>query len=372
MLFDAHLVHAESGRRVVRVSARRGEERLGSALGEGETAEEAEDRALQRLLQRLRGAGGNDGMAPPLPALRRSPPPVSRPPAARPDQRQEAGSDQLPALRRSTAAASLPPLERPDQRPDGPAATAAAIPAAESTQLALAPATIPPVGGALPPPPAVAPGGPPAAASGAAIPAVVWAEPSAPWPEMPETDTPGLAPAPQPGPLTEDAAGGAAAAEPDPQEEPPADPEDWSSELAALDLQLRRLGWDRQQEGIYLQRAFSHPSRSRLTRYSDLQGYLAALEGLEPGADPALAPVPLRRADLLVQGDALLSRLGWSPDQGRAFLERHLQRISRRQLSDAQLLAFNMLLEGELLAGGGDPAGGGGADPPLDGAAGGV
>ena len=69
----------------------------------------------------------------------------------------------------------------------------------------------------------------------------------------------------------------------DPQEEPAPDPEDWSGELAALDLQLRRLGWDRQQEGIYLQRAFSHPSRIRLTRYGDLLSYLNALEAMDAG-----------------------------------------------------------------------------------------
>jgi hypothetical protein len=136
-----------------------------------------------------------------------------------------------------------------------------------------------------------------------------------------------------------------------PQEEPPADPEDWSQELTAIDLQLRRLGWTREQEGVYLQRAFGHPSRSRLTRYSDVRAYLMALEALERGSDPAVAAVPLRRSELLAQGDALLAQLGWSAEQGRAFLERELQRISRQQLSDVQLLEFNMLLEGELLAG---------------------
>jgi len=48
------------------------------------------------------------------------------------------------------------------------------------------------------------------------------------------------------------------------------DPEDWSDELAALEVQLQRLGWQREQESIYLQRAYGHPSRSRLTSYGDL------------------------------------------------------------------------------------------------------
>ena len=134
-------------------------------------------------------------------------------------------------------------------------------------------------------------------------------------------------------------------------EEPPADPEDWSGELTRIDLQLQRLGWQREQEATYLERAFGHPSRSRLTRYNDLRAYLMALETLERGSDPAVASVPLRRSELLAQGDALLARLGWSADQGRTFLERELNRVSRQQLNDVQLLQFNMLLEGELLAG---------------------
>jgi hypothetical protein len=136
----------------------------------------------------------------------------------------------------------------------------------------------------------------------------------------------------------------------DPIEEPPADPEDWSGELLAVERQLRRIAWGREQEALYLQRAFGHPSRSRLTRYSDLQAYLQALEGLDPSADPANATVPLRRSDLLAQADALLLQLGWGPDQGRSLLERELHCSSRSQLSDAQLLQFNMLLESELMA----------------------
>jgi hypothetical protein len=152
-----------------------------------------------------------------------------------------------------------------------------------------------------------------------------------------------LAPAPEPEP------------EPEPEtetaSEPAMDPEDWSAELANLELQLRRLGWSREQESTYLLRAFGHGSRARLTRYSDLVSYLRALEGFSPGDDPASCPVPLRRTDLLSQCDQLLRSLHWDASRGRQLLETHFDRSSRQQLSDAQLLEFNMLLEGELLSG---------------------
>ena len=135
-----------------------------------------------------------------------------------------------------------------------------------------------------------------------------------------------------------------------PAQEPPADPDDWSDELAELDVQLQRIGWDRNQEGQYLQRAFGHPSRNRLTAYADLVSYLRCLRHLPSGSDPGGAPVPLRRKDLLEQCDQLLRSLQWDASRGRQLLEQQFQLSSRQQLSDEQLLQFNMLLEEALIS----------------------
>lgn len=244
---EVQLVHADSGSRVVLVQLRRGGALVDAALGEATTAEEAEDRARQRLAARL------TPHTPPAPATRPAPAPTARPNHPKPSPQAQPEPE--------------PPAEGPLLSPS-------------------------------PPPPA-------------------------------ERPTP---PASQPA------------------EEPPADPEDWSSELARLDLELRRLGWDRDQEATYLERVFNHPNRNRLTRYGDLVAYLQALEGFAPGTDPATAPAPLRRRELLSQCDALLDQLSWDPGRGRTFLEQHFSLTSRQQLSDAQLLQFNMLLESEWLA----------------------
>jgi len=230
MQFQVRLVHAEPGSRVVAVSALQAGQVQATALGEGRTAEEAEDRAWQRLQNRL------------------SPP--------------------------ATAAPEAPTGER---RLPGP---------------------------------------------------------------------------PRPEPVLEAAAEPPPQPLPQPTEEPTADPDDWSAELARIDLQLQRLGWQRAEESAYLERAFGHPSRGRITTYADLLAYLQALEGFEAGSDPACVPVPLRRRDLLLQSDALLRQLGWDAAQGRARLEQEFACSSRQQLSDAQLLHFNMLLEEALLASG--------------------
>ena len=274
MQFLARLVHAEHGARVVEVSARERGEVLGRCLGEGATAELAEERARQRLLQLLA-----DGGQPSEPAA-----------AALPTQ-----ANGTSAAGPGGAAARPAPAAAPTRRPPSSQAPAQAPIEAEGQA---------PAASAVP---------------AAAVPAAM-----------------------EPLPV-----GGSAEAEGIP--EPAPDPEDWSTELAQIDLQLRRLGWQREQEGLYLERAFGHPSRSRITTYADLTAYLQALQAMAAGALPDQVPVPLRRRDLLSQCDALLTQLAWDAGQGRQLLEQHFQRSSRQQLSDTQLLQFNMLLEETLL-----------------------
>jgi hypothetical protein len=241
MQLQAELVHAEPGQRVVKVSAWEQGALLGSALGEGATAELAEDRAIERLRQRWGTTGAAAAARPePVPVAAAAAPPKKRP--------TDAGEAEQPLL----AVSNEPPQALPAQAPE-------------------------------PPPPAAS-----------------------------------------------------------------ADPEDWSDELAQVELELKRLDWGREEEAAYLGRAFNHPSRSRLVRYVDLVGYLNALQQLAPGSRPEQAATPLRRRDLLDQSDQLLGQLSWGAAQGRAFLEQHFQLSSRQQLNDQQLLQFNMLLEDQL------------------------
>ena len=67
------------------------------------------------------------------------------------------------------------------------------------------------------------------------------------------------------------------------------------------------------------------------------------------GTAPDTASVPIRRSDLLDQGNQMLEQLKWNSDQARDFLQQHLGANSRQQLSDEQLLQFNMLLEEQTL-----------------------
>ena len=249
MRFQAELCHVDTLRCVVRVEAwNTDDQRLGSRLGEAANAEEAEDRARQRLL---------DALAP-------SPAPVE---------------------------VSTPATSDPVAKPS-PAATSRQAPIPHQQVSST----------------------------------------------IPETQTP-----------TTTTSNVSAQPAQDLPSETPTDPEDWSEELTAIDMELKRIGWGRDQERIFLERAFGHSGRHRLTRYADLVAYLRQLRQLQPGDHPEQAMVPLRRSDLISQGDLMLRELGWSGEQARGFLQQHLNAKSRQQLSDEQLLQFNLLLEEQKL-----------------------
>ena len=274
MRTHAQLCHVSSDHYVVLVEAFEGTTSLGSALGDGGTATEAEDQALNRL--RLRLGQGQPQAAPQSPA------------EIREDAAVEA-SVPLPVTADSVVDAGAEGTRQPKPIRREPQPIKAATQASEAPQQL------------------TDPGDDVSAAQG------------------------GGEPLPQP------------------PSESPTDPEDWSEELTAIDLELQRIGWDRDSEKIYLERAFGHASRHRLTRFSDLVAYLKRLRELAAESDPQLAAIPLRRSDLVMQGDEILQRLQWNQQQARDFLNRHLQANSRQQLTDEQLLNFNIMLEEQLL-----------------------
>ncbi len=303
MQLQAELVHAEPGQRVVKVSAWDQGALIGSALGEAATAELAEDRAIERLRRRWSPSG-----------------------ATAPARPEPVGAAQAPPLKPAISAdeAEQPLLALGSEAEP---AQAAVVPVVSQAPLS-SPAAQAPVPLQAPPAPVQA------------------SAPQAHEPSAPAGATPASTAAPA-----------RAAAAPTPEGVSPsepdvtADPEDWSDELAQVELELKRLGWGREEEAAYLARAFNHPSRSRLVRYVDLMGYLNALQQLAPGSRPEQAATPLRRRDLLDQSDQLLGQLQWGAAEGRAFLEQHFQLNSRQQLNDQQLLQFNMLLEDQLATG---------------------
>ena len=130
--------------------------------------------------------------------------------------------------------------------------------------------------------------------------------------------------------------------------EAPTDPEDWSEELTAIDIQLKRIGWNRDKEQIFLERAYGHGSRHKLTKYSDIVSFLSQLTKFEKGVNADIAPIPHKRGDLILEGDTIIQKLGWKKEDAKEFLQKKFDETSRQKLSDEQLIKFNQLIKNQL------------------------
>ena len=123
------------------------------------------------------------------------------------------------------------------------------------------------------------------------------------------------------------------------------EPNDWSKDLFAIDTELKRIGWDKEKEQVYLQNLYGYNNRNRITRYTELKILLMNLKTIPKGSDPQ--SINLSKDDLIAKSNLLLKKLDWKENQGRDFLKLNFQANSRNDLDNSQLLEFNLLLTEE-------------------------
>ncbi len=126
-------------------------------------------------------------------------------------------------------------------------------------------------------------------------------------------------------------------------------PVDWSDELAEIDFEINRIGWDRSQEIIYLKRCLGYSNRNKIINYTELKLFISLLKNIEQGIEPTKAIIPDQRTKLMNQCDQLLTELGWDTEQAISELESQMKVKSRTILSDEDLLKFNMHLEQNII-----------------------
>lgn len=126
------------------------------------------------------------------------------------------------------------------------------------------------------------------------------------------------------------------------------EPEDWSEELAAVDLELKRIGWSRNDEQTYLMRAFNIRGRNRLTKYNVLKEFLSHLKGFRPNEKAETIDMPISREKLMTYSNELLDKLGWTKENGSKYLEQCMNKKSRTLLTNHELMKFNLLLEDKI------------------------
>ena len=116
------------------------------------------------------------------------------------------------------------------------------------------------------------------------------------------------------------------------------EPSDWSSELAAIDTEIERLKWSRNEEINFLKKNLGYNNRNKITSYNDIVNYLNQLKKIEITNKPGQFKRNIN--DLIEESDSVLRDLSWDNQQGREFLQKEFNVSTRKELNEEQLSSF--------------------------------
>ncbi len=116
------------------------------------------------------------------------------------------------------------------------------------------------------------------------------------------------------------------------------DPIDWSIELTAIDSEIKRLKWSRDDEIDFLEKNFGYNSRNKITNYNEIVKYLSLLKKVNN--KNCSNSVKENINNLIEQSDIILSDLSWDHVQGREYLQKEFNVSTRKELSEKQLISF--------------------------------
>ena len=116
------------------------------------------------------------------------------------------------------------------------------------------------------------------------------------------------------------------------------EPNDWSNELAAIDLEIDRLKWTRDDEINFLIKSLGYNNRNKITKYNDIVKYLSLLKEID---------IPTQNIDdngiintLIEESDQILRDLSWDHTHGREYLQKEFNVSTRKELNQEQLISF--------------------------------
>ena len=116
------------------------------------------------------------------------------------------------------------------------------------------------------------------------------------------------------------------------------EPSDWSNELIAIDSEIHRLNWTREDEIKFLEKNLGYNSRNKITNYSDIVMYLSLLKKTNNENSSNIVKDNLYK--LIEESDTLLRDLSWDNIKGREFLQKEFNVSTRKELNENQLLLF--------------------------------
>ena len=116
------------------------------------------------------------------------------------------------------------------------------------------------------------------------------------------------------------------------------EPSDWSNELTAIDSEIKRLNWSREDEIRFLEDKLGHNNRSKITKYDELVNYLNILK--KKGNNDSSKLNNLNREKMIEESDTILRDLSWDNKKGREYLQKEFNVKTRKELNEKQLTSF--------------------------------
>ncbi len=116
------------------------------------------------------------------------------------------------------------------------------------------------------------------------------------------------------------------------------EPNDWSSELTAIDLEIERLKWSRDDEINFLKTTFGYNNRNKITTYNDIVKYLSLLKKTNRKSHSTDSSSNIY--SLIEESESILIDLSWDHIQGREYLQKEFNVSSRKELNEEQLISF--------------------------------
>tara|TARA_Y100001968_G_scaffold255112_1_gene241160 strand:+ start:119 stop:805 length:687 start_codon:yes stop_codon:yes gene_type:complete len=123
---------------------------------------------------------------------------------------------------------------------------------------------------------------------------------------------------------------------------------DWSNELIILENELKRIGWNKEQENKYIMKLFGYNNRNKITDYNKLLLMIDNLKAIKTGSKPEDFNQKLRFEQLINESNQLIIKLGWDNNKARDFLKSMFGAQTRNELSVDELETFNRELNRKL------------------------
>ncbi len=113
------------------------------------------------------------------------------------------------------------------------------------------------------------------------------------------------------------------------------EPNDWSKDLTAIDSEIKRLNWNRNDEIKFLEKTLGYKSRNKITKYTELIKYLNILKKIDNTNLDSLS-----MQAMIEESDTILKDLSWDNNQGRIYLKQEFNVTTRKELDEEQLKLF--------------------------------